>query len=130
MNHEETTVRPSVGRFALHGVEMVIAMVVGMVVLGPVWAWAWPELSENTTAQALVMATDMSIGMAVWMRIRGHGLPAIAEMSAAMYLSFLVVLPFHWVGALSAMAVMTLGHVLMLPAMLIAMLRRRHEYGW
>lgn len=131
MNHEETTVRrPSVLRFALHGIEMVIAMVVGMVVLGPVWSWAWPGLSENTTAQALVMATDMSIGMAVWMRIRGHGLPAIAEMSVAMYLSFLVVLPLHWTGLLSAMAFMTAGHVLMVPAMLVAMLRRRHEYGW
>jgi len=131
MNHEDTTVRgPSVRRFVLHGLEMVIAMVVGMVVLGPVWAWAWPGLSENTTAQALVMGTNMSIGMAVWMRIRGHGLPAIAEMSAAMYLSFLVLLPFHWVGALSAMALMTAGHVLMLPAMLVAMLRRRREYGW
>lgn len=131
MNHEETAVhRPSVRRFALHGLEMVIAMVVGMVVLSPVWAWAWPGLSENTTAQTLVMATDMSIGMAVWMRIRGHGLRAIAEMSAAMYLPFLVLLPFHWAGALSAMALMTAGHLLMLPAMLVAMLRRRHEYGW
>ena len=131
MHHDETTVRrPSVLRFALHGVEMVIAMLVGMVVLGAVWSWAWPGLSENTTAQALVMATDMSIGMAVWMRIRGHGVPAIAEMSAAMYLSFLVLLPFHWAGVLSAMALMTVGHVLMLPAMLIAILRRRHEYGW
>ena len=131
MNHEDTTVRrPSVLRFALHGIEMVIAMVVGMVVLGPVWSWAWPGLSENTTAQALVMATDMSIGMAVWMRIRGHGLPAIAEMSAAMYLSFLVVLPLHWTGLLSAMAFLTAGHVLMVPAMLVAMLRRRDEYGW
>ncbi|MGW9630546.1 hypothetical protein ACWGST_07555 [Agromyces sp. NPDC055520] len=131
MNHEATkTHRPSAVRFALHGVEMVIAMVLGMIVLGPVWAWAWPGLSENTTAHVLVMATNMSIGMAVWMRIRGHGLPAIAEMCAAMYLPFLVLLPFYWVGALSGMAVMMAGHVLMLPAMLIAMLRRRHEYGW
>src|SRR5918995_625946 len=120
MNHEETALRrPAVLRFALHGLEMVIAMVVGMVVLGPIWSWAWPALSENTTTQALVMATDMSIGMAVWMRIRGHGLPAIAEMCAAMFLPFLVLLPFHWAGALSAMALMTACHVLMVPAMLV-----------
>ncbi|GAA1771359.1 hypothetical protein [Agromyces humatus] len=137
MNHTETAhrteataQRPSLLRFALHGLEMVIAMIVGMVVLDPVWAFAWPGLHENTVAQALVMATDMSIGMAVWMRVRGHGLPAIAEMSAAMYLSFLVLLPFLWAGVLSGMAFMTAGHVLMVPAMLIAMLRRRHEYGW
>jgi len=131
MNHEETTThRPSLRRFALHGLEMVIAMLVGMVVLAPIWSWAWPSLSENTTAQTLVMATDMSIGMAVWMRIRGHGLAAIAEMCAAMFLPFLVLLPFHWIGTVSEMGLMTAGHVLMLPAMLVAMLRRRHEYGW
>jgi hypothetical protein len=33
------------------------------------------------------------------------------------------VLPFHWIGALSALALMTTGHVLMLPAMLVAFLR-------
>lgn len=131
MDHETTTAhRPSVRRFALHGLEMVIAMVVGMVVLEPVWSWAWPGLHDDLTAQALVMATNMSVGMAVWMRIRGHGLPAIAEMSAAMYLSFLVLLPLHWTGVLPGMAFMTAGHVLMVPAMLVAMLRRRSEYGW
>ena len=131
MNHEGATAsRHPALRFARHALEMVIAMVVGMVVLEPVWSFAWPELSEHTTAQVLVMATNMSLGMAVWMRIRGHGLPAIAEMSAAMYLPFLVLLPFHWAGTLPAMALMTAGHLLMVPAMLVAMLRRRHEYGW
>ncbi|MFE5671238.1 hypothetical protein ACFQ58_06445 [Agromyces sp. NPDC056523] len=133
MNHEAATAtahRPSVLRFALHGLEMVIAMVVGMALLGPLWSWLWPGLPDDVTAQALVMATNMSIGMAVWMRIRGHGLASIAEMSAAMYLSFLVLLPFTWAGLMSPMAFMTAGHVLMVPAMLIAMLRRRREYGW
>ncbi|GGI48073.1 flagellar biosynthetic protein FliP [Agromyces flavus] len=131
MNHEAATGhRPSLARFALHALEMVIAMVLGMVLLGPLWSWLWPGLHADLTAQALVMATNMSIGMALWMRIRGHGLPAIAEMSAAMYLSFLVFLPFTWAGLISPMAFMTAGHVLMVPAMLIAMLRRRREYGW
>ena len=131
MNHEEAAVRPRPAlRFARHALEMVIAMVVGMVVLEPVWSFAWPGLVENATASVLVMATDMSIGMAVWMRIRGHGAAAIAEMSAAMYLPFLVLLPFQWAGMLPGMALMTVGHVLMVPAMLAAMLRRRHEYGW
>ena len=81
MNHEETAVRrrPAL-RFARHALEMVIAMLVGMMVLGPVWSFAWPGLDENTTASALVMATNMSIGMAIWMRIRGHGAVPIVEM--------------------------------------------------
>jgi hypothetical protein len=131
MHHEATSVRrPSALRFARHALEMVIAMLVGMMVLGPVWSFAWPGLDQNITASVLVMATNMSIGMAVWMRIRGHGAASIAEMCAAMYLPFLVLLPFNWAGVLSDMALMTAGHVLMVPAMLVAMLRRRTEYGW
>ncbi len=116
-------------RFARHALEMVVAMVVGMVALQPVWSFAWPGLSANVTAHVLVMATNMSLGMAVWMRIRRHGWAGVAEMSAAMYAPFVVLLPFHWAGSLSGMALMTAGHVLMVPAMLGAMLRRRHEYG-
>lgn len=125
-----TTRRPRpVLRFARHLLEMVVAMVVGMVALEPVWSFAWPDLDDNVTAHVLVMATNMALGMALWMRVRRHGWASIAEMSAAMYVPFAVLLPFHWAGALSAMALTTAGHVLMVPAMLVAMLRRRHEYG-
>lgn len=133
MSAEQTTESPRparpVVRFTLHFLEMVVAMLVGMIVLGPVWSFAWPGLSDVMTAQVLVMATNMSLGMALWMKIRRHGWASIAEMSAAMYLPFLVLLPFYWTGVLPGMALMAAGHVLMLPAMLIAMLRRRHEYS-
>jgi flagellar biosynthetic protein FliP len=119
----------SARRFALHFLEMVVAMVAGMVVLEPVWSFLWPGLSAVVTAHVLVMATDMALGMALWMRIRRHGWAGIAEMSAAMYVPFAVLLPFYWTGVLSEMVLMTAGHVLMLPAMLVAMLRRRHEYA-
>jgi flagellar biosynthetic protein FliP len=109
--------------------EMIIAMVVGMIALEPVWSFLWPGLSGVTTAQVLVMATDMSVGMGLWMRFRRHGWPSIVEMSAAMYAPFVVLLPFYWASLLSGSALMIAGHVLMVPAMLAAMLRRRHEYG-
>jgi len=128
---EKRRARPAL-RFALHYLEMVVAMVVGMVVLEPVWSFLWPGLSDVVTAHVLVMATDMALGMALWMRLmksRRHGWAGIAEMSAAMYVPFVVLLPFYWTGVLSEMTLMTAGHVLMLPAMLVAMLRRRHEYG-
>ncbi|WP_306745097.1 hypothetical protein [Saccharothrix yanglingensis] len=115
-------------RFARHFLEMVVAMVVGMVALGPVWSSAWPGLDDVVTAHVLVMATNMSLGMALWMRVRRHAWPGVVEMCAAMYVPFVVLLPFHWGGALSGTALMTAGHVLMVPAMLAAMLRRRHEY--
>ncbi|QQQ80242.1 hypothetical protein IOD16_18760 [Saccharothrix sp. 6-C] len=116
-------------RFARHALEMAVAMVVGMVALEPVWSFAWPGLADDVTAHVLVMATNMALGMALWMRVRRHGWAGIAEMSAAMYVPFVVLLPFHWADALSGSALMTAGHVLMVPAMLVAMLRRRHEYG-
>jgi hypothetical protein len=115
-------------RFAGHFVEMVIAMIVGMVALGPLWTWAAPGLLGRPATMALIMATDMTIGMALWMRIRRHPWPRIAEMSAAMYLPFAVVLVPFWFGVLSGGAVMVAGHILMLPSMLAAMLWRRHDY--
>ena len=111
-----------------HYLEMVVAMVVGMVVLGPVWTFVWPGLSAHVAADALVMATDMSIGMGAWMRFRGHSWSAIAEMSAAMYLPFLVLLVPLWAGEITGGTLLTAGHLLMLPAMALAMVWRRNEY--
>jgi flagellar biosynthetic protein FliP len=121
------TTRPYL-RFAGHFVEMVVAMLVGMVALGPVWSFAWPGLHGYPAADALVMATNMTIGMALWMRIRRHSWPLIAEMSAAMYLPFLVLLVPYWLGAISGGTLMLAGHILMLPSMLAAMLWRRGDY--
>jgi flagellar biosynthetic protein FliP len=112
------------GRFWRHLVEMLLAMVVGMVVLGPLW----PELHGSTELHLLVMATDMTLGMTLWMAVRRHRWAPIAEMGLAMYVPFVVLLPLFWTGRLSADAVFVLGHVLMLPAMVLAMLRRPSEY--
>lgn len=112
--------------FVVHFLQMLAAMVVGMVLLGPLSML----LGDGTAAevQALLMATWMNAGMAAWMAWRRHRWPAIADMGLAMYLSFVVLFPLHWLGLLSAHGLMLVGHVLMLPAMLIAMLRRREEY--
>src|SRR3954471_14065688 len=50
-----------------HYLEMVVAMLVGMVVLGPVWSLVWPGWSAVTEVHVLGMATNMAIGMAAWM---------------------------------------------------------------
>jgi hypothetical protein len=121
----------AIGRFVWHYLEMVIAMAVGMA-LGPLWGLLLDpfgvELSSHPAPYAMVMATDMAIGMAVWMRIRGHNRRSIGEMSAAMYLPFVVLLVPYGLGYLSGDALTGAGHILMLPAMLIAMLARRDEY--
>lgn len=122
-----TTLRKNL-RFALHFAEMFIAMFAGMVVLGPLWSLAWPGLSGRPAVNAMVMATNMTVGMVVWMRIRRHGWAPIAEMSAAMYLPFLVLLVPYALGAISGHGLMMGGHLLMVPAMLAAMLWRHREY--
>ncbi|MCK6211409.1 hypothetical protein KZX45_12730 [Georgenia sp. EYE_87] len=110
----------------LHLLQMVIAMVAGMVVLMPVAMLL--DDGAGVEVRALLMATTMTVGMTAWMAFRRHSWAAIAEMGLAMYLSFAVLFPVHWLGVLPEAALITLGHVLMLPAMAVAMLRRREEY--
>jgi hypothetical protein len=119
----------SVARFLLHYLEMVVAMVAGMVLLGPLWTLAAPGLPERPDVGALVMATDMALGMAAWMAVRRHRPRHIAEMSLAMYLPFAVLLVPFWTGLIDGHALMIGGHVLMLPAMALAMLRHRDAYA-
>jgi hypothetical protein len=112
-------------RFAGHYLGVALAMAVGIVVLDPLWP---SGLMTSPDLHALVMATDMTIGMALWMGIRRHPGARIAEMSAVMYLPFLALLVPYWLGALSGSALMIAGHVIMFPLMLVAMVWRRSEY--
>ncbi|MHA6616847.1 hypothetical protein [Pseudonocardia sp. DLS-67] len=112
-------------RFAAHYVEMVVAMVVGMVALAPLWPTGWVARPD---VNAMSMAIDMTIAMALWMRIRRHSWPRTAEMSATMFLPFAVLLVPYWLGAISAMTVMVAAHVIMFPLMLGVMLWRRSDY--
>ncbi|WP_410673530.1 hypothetical protein [Amycolatopsis sp. cmx-4-68] len=112
-------------RFTGHYVEMVAAMLVGMVVLHPLWPSAWLERAD---AGALVMATNMTVAMTAAMLLRRHSWPRIAEMAAAMYLPFVALLVPFRLGVLSGTGLMVAGHVLMFPLMLAAMVWRRAEY--
>ena len=125
--------RPALRRFVGHYLEIVVAAVAGMVVLGPAESMllnpiGWAEVVARFEAATLVMATNMTIAAAAWMRFRRHGWAAIAEMAVAMYAPFLVLFPPLWLGVLSASGLMALGHVLMLFTIAAAMLRRRDQY--
>lgn len=119
-----TTTR-KLARFAAHYVEMVAAMLIGMVVLHPLWPVAWLERPD---AAALVMATNMTVAMTAAMLLRRHSWPRIAEMAAAMYLPFVVLLVPFWFEAIGGGTLMVAGHVLMVPLMLAVMVWRRAEY--
>jgi len=119
--------------FIRHYIEMVLAMAVGMVALHPLWTYALqavgaPHLLDHAEPMALVMATDMALGMAAWMAFRRHSWRAIAEMSAAMYLPFVIFFPATLAGVMTGGALMVAGHVLMPASMLAVMLRRRDHY--
>ena len=74
------------------------------------------------------MAFDMSVGMVVWMRYRGHRWAPTLEMVAAMFAPAVALAPLSWLGVISGEVLMIVTHVVMLPLMLVVMLRRRAEY--
>lgn len=121
-------------RFIRHYVEMVLAMVGGMMLLAPVESLlldpvGWAEIRDRPELRALIMATNMSVPMVAWMWYRRHSWVATGQMVAAMYLPFVAFFPLLWLDVLSGTAVMVAGHVLMLPAMTVAMLWRVREYA-
>ena len=126
--------RLSARKFVLHFLEMVVAMAVGMVALHPVWtlvldATGATGLMHDPYTGALIMATDMTVAMSAWMRIRGHRWRPIAEMGAAMYLPFVALFVPLAMGLIGEAALMLWGHVLMLLAMAAAMALRPAEYA-
>src|SRR6478752_427453 len=102
---------------------MLATMVLGMFLLGPLW----PTV-DGVELHALVMATNMTIGMTALMAVRRHAWPGIVEMSAAMYAPFIILFVPYWTGLITAGGLFLIGHLLMLPAMLLTMLHRRAEH--
>ena len=121
-------------RFFRHYLEMIIAMFVGMAVFGGAvqGALALAGLEFPTQYPELVslkMAFEMSVGMVVWMRYRGHGWASTLEMAGVMFAPAVVLFPLLWLGAISGDSLLLLEHLAMFPLMLLVMLRRRSEYG-
>jgi len=123
-----------VKRFVRHSVEMVLAMFVGMAVLGlPLYAVGsgWHELAIEAPAIGFLgMAASMTVPMVAWMRYRGHGWRANTEMSMAMVIPTFAVIALVWADLVTDTGVlMTIEHVAMLAAMAGAMLLRPAEYA-
>jgi hypothetical protein len=121
---------PGRWRLPRHDLEMVTAMLAGMVILGGAlrgvlalaalrYPTAFPEVA------ALEMAATMSAGMVAWMRHRGHRQASTLEMTGAMVAPTVVLVPLRWLGLLAGQALVVLEHL----AMLLVMPRRRVEDG-
>jgi hypothetical protein len=123
--------------FVRHYVEMVIAMFLGMVLLGLpaegallAFGSSTSELEREAPALMLLgMAFVMTVPMVAWMRYRGHGWRPNAEMAASMFLPTFAVVALMAGGAVDFWSAMGIEHAAMLPSMLVAMLLRRDEYS-
>jgi hypothetical protein len=127
----------STRHFVRHYVEMVVAMFLGMAVLGAPIGWAlgaigssWSELTTDAPAlMLLAMAVTMTVPMVGWMRYRGHGWRANTEMSASMLIPTFAAIALLQTSVVDDIGVLLVAeHLAMLLAMLGAMLLRPAEY--
>ena len=118
--------------FTRHLLEMVVAMMAGMVVLGvALWVLGEPPGFGNALVEYALMGAFMSAPMVAWMRYRGHRWPDGLEMTAAMLAPmFALVLPVELgVVGLTGHALMMLSHVAMIGGMVLLMLYRLDRYA-
>jgi hypothetical protein len=127
----------STRHFVRHYVEMVVAMFLGMAVLGVPAGWAlgavgssWSELNTDAPAlMLLAMAATMTVPMVGWMRYRGHGWRANTEMSASMLVPTFAAIALLQSSVVDDIGALLVGeHIAMLLGMLGAMLMRPAEY--
>ena len=127
----------SIRNFVRHFLEMVAAMVAGMVVLGLPAEAALRAAGTSTSqlqvdAPALVllgMAFTMTVPMVAWMRHRGHDWRLLLEMAAAMFVPTFAVIGLMAAGILEDFGtLLAIEHEAMLVSMLAAMLLRRADY--
>jgi hypothetical protein len=124
--------------FVRHYVEMLVAMFLGMAVLGTpallaVGAAGVSSAELRADAPALLllgMGITMTVPMVAWMRYRGHGWPASNEMAASMLIPTAGVIGLLGAGLVEDVGtLLVVEHVVMLPSMVVAMLLRREEYS-
>jgi hypothetical protein len=120
--------------FARHFGEMVLAMLLGMGVLGGLSALVFALFGSSLSDQPggfriMLMGFDMTVPMVLWMSYRGHSRIRNAEMAASMVVPTLAAAILAWAGALGTEAGLGLQHSAMIPAMLGVMLWRYEHYS-
>jgi hypothetical protein len=120
--------------FARHFAEMVVAMLLGMAVLGGLATLAFAAAGTSATDQSaavrvMLMGLYMTVPMVLWMRHRGHSSRRNAEMAASMLVPSAGAAVLAMAGTLDGGAALAVQHVVMVPAMLGVMLWRYDEYA-
>jgi len=120
--------------FARHLLEMVVAMMVGMGVLGlALAAVGEPPGYANLLVRYGLMGAFMAAPMVAWMRYRGHSWSDGAEMTAAMLFPMLAPVALVELGVevpgLSEGSLMVLSHAAMVGGMVALMAYRFDRYA-
>ena len=120
-------------RFARHLLEMIVAMIAGMAVLGvAIGGLGEPPGYANPLVEYGLMGASMAAPMVAWMRYRGHSWSDGLEMTVAMLAPmFALVLPVELgvtVPGLSEGSLMMLSHVAMIGGMVALMVYRWDRY--
>jgi hypothetical protein len=122
-------------RFTRHLLEMVLAMMAGMAVLGvALMVLGEPPGYANLLVRYGLMGAFMAAPMVAWMLYRGHSWSDGLEMTAAMLVPMLApVLPVElgvagYVPGLSEDSLMMLSHVAMIGGMVALMVYRWDRY--
>ena len=118
--------------FTRHLLEMVVAMIAGMAVLGvAIGVLGEPPGYANPLVKYGLMGASMSAPMVAWMRHRGHSWSEGGEMTAAMLSPmFALVLPVELgVVGVTGHVLMMLSHVAMIGGMVAMMVYRWDRYA-
>jgi uncharacterized membrane protein YhaH (DUF805 family) len=120
--------------FARHFGEMLLAMFLGMGVLGGLAAVIFAASGGSSSdlpggVRVMLMGVYMTVPMVAWMRYRGHAAARNVEMALSMMVPTLAAAVLAWAGALGTGAALGVQHVVMVPAMLGAMLWRYDHYA-
>jgi uncharacterized membrane protein YhaH (DUF805 family) len=129
-----STGSPSKRAFARHFGEMVLAMSLGMAVLGGLAQLVFAVFDSSLSDQSggfrvMLMGFNMTLPMVAWMSYRGHDRNRNAEMAASMIVPSTFAAILAWAGVLGAGGALALQHGVMIPAMLAVMLWRYEDYS-
>jgi hypothetical protein len=120
--------------FARHFGEMLVAMFLGMGVLGGLAALGFAAAGGSSSdlpggVRVMLMGIYMTVPMVLWMKYRGHAAARNAEMAMSMLVPTVAAAALAFPGVLGTGAALAVQHVVMIPAMLGVMLWRYEEYA-
>lgn len=129
-----TAARP-VGRFLLHVAEMCVVMCAGGILLSvlffqtAVWL-GYANLPDTAPAlSVLVIAVNLSVPMAAWMRFRGMGWRPTLEMTVPTMATGLLLVVAYWMGIVLKDSLIPIQTSLACPVMILVMLMRFGLYS-